>query len=178
MNVYPDAYVAYLVEFHVTRDYFECHELLEEYWKDHPADGKSRLWVGLIQLAVGQYHHRRGNVRGAYKIYRQALLRLSPANLAEAGLDGGVLLPAVNDIAGALERGEPLPYRPWSMPIANSELEERCRSACRRLGLNWDAGVTIPVEEVVHRHKLRDRSAVLEARRKSLEAKNALRRKC
>lgn len=31
--MYPEAYIEYLAEFHGSRDYFECHELLEEHWK-------------------------------------------------------------------------------------------------------------------------------------------------
>lgn len=177
MNVYPDAYIDYLIEFHIKRDYFECHEILEEYWKNHPADGKSGLWVGLIQLAVGQYHHRRGNLRGAGKIFRQALRHLHAADLPGAGLDGGALLPAVNQIAAALEREERLPYRPWRMPIADPALEERCREACERLGLSWEDAAPEPAAEVVHRHKLRDRSAVLAARRTAIETRHSSGRK-
>ncbi len=50
--VYPEAYVAFLHEFHTTRDYFECHEILEEYWKEDPPEQRKEYWVGLIQLAV------------------------------------------------------------------------------------------------------------------------------
>ena len=32
--VYPEAYIEYLMYFHGNRDYFECHEVLEEYWKE------------------------------------------------------------------------------------------------------------------------------------------------
>ena len=42
---YPEAFISYLIEFHATRDYFECHELLEEYWKAHPGDPLA----GLVQ---------------------------------------------------------------------------------------------------------------------------------
>ncbi|WP_260405419.1 DUF309 domain-containing protein, partial [Paenibacillus sp. 598K] len=66
IRIYPDDYIQYLIEFHVTRDYFECHELLEEYWKEQPGDDPFYdTWVGLIQIAVSQYHHRRSNHRGA-----------------------------------------------------------------------------------------------------------------
>lgn len=32
--MYPAEYLEYLVYFHADRDYFECHEILEEYWKE------------------------------------------------------------------------------------------------------------------------------------------------
>ncbi len=62
--MYPKAYIDYLVEFHATRDYFECHEILEEYWKEDPPKKRKRYWVGFIQLAVALYHHRRQNTAG------------------------------------------------------------------------------------------------------------------
>lgn len=49
---YPQAYIEYLEYYHGARDYFECHEVLEEYWKENPSSPLSAAWVGLIQLAV------------------------------------------------------------------------------------------------------------------------------
>lgn len=103
---YPDAYIRYLAEFHGTRDYFECHEILEEYWKEHPGDEQAQLWHGLIQIAVGQYHLRRGNREGARKMLRSAWQRLSPPLLEQAGLDGGLLRRQLDEAASLLERGE------------------------------------------------------------------------
>lgn len=36
-TLYPTAYIKYLFHFHTDRDYFECHELLEEHWKQYDA---------------------------------------------------------------------------------------------------------------------------------------------
>ena len=89
MDAYPEAWLDYLFEFHATRDYFECHEILEEYWKSVPEGDPDRgVWVGLIQLAVALYHHRRGNRAGALKMYRGAAARLRPEALDRLGLDG------------------------------------------------------------------------------------------
>ena len=59
---FPQKYIEYLVHFHGDRDYFECHEILEEYWKKIDNGNKESIWVGLIQLAVANYHHRRKNL--------------------------------------------------------------------------------------------------------------------
>ncbi len=45
--MYPNAYLDYLVYFHGHRDYFECHEVLEEYWKKDQA-GKKRFSLGCL----------------------------------------------------------------------------------------------------------------------------------
>ncbi|WP_218197281.1 DUF309 domain-containing protein, partial [Pseudomonas sp. 2995-1] len=63
---YPDAYIEYLIEFHGTRDYFECHEIMEEYWKKN----KEKHWHTLIQLAVAIYHERQHNYDGSLRLYR------------------------------------------------------------------------------------------------------------
>ena len=57
-------------------EYFECHEALEEAWM--PERGPRRLFLqGLIHVAVGLYHHRRGNSLGATRQLRKALRKLA-----------------------------------------------------------------------------------------------------
>ncbi|PAD68333.1 hypothetical protein CHH83_14265, partial [Bacillus sp. 7586-K] len=34
--MYDQEYIDFLVHFHCDRDYFECHEILEEHWKKDP----------------------------------------------------------------------------------------------------------------------------------------------
>ena len=71
--VYPEAYIEFLMYFHGNRDYFECHEVLEEYWKEVDPGNRSSHWVGLIQVAVGFYHYRRGNLAGALRTFHKAI---------------------------------------------------------------------------------------------------------
>ncbi|GJM74097.1 hypothetical protein HMSSN036_63130 [Paenibacillus macerans] len=61
---YEPLYVAYLVYFNRDRDYFECHEVLEELWLERDHDP---LYKGLLQVAVGLFHARSGNVSGGRK---------------------------------------------------------------------------------------------------------------
>src|SRR5690554_7691695 len=70
MKEYPLAYIEFLVEFHGTRDYFECHEILEDYWKEVD---RSQHWPALIQLAVAVYHERQHNKKGSLRLYKKAL---------------------------------------------------------------------------------------------------------
>jgi len=58
------------------REFFECHEVLEEVWT--PQQGPRRLFLqSLIHVAVGFYHHGRGNPAGAIRQLRKALRKLS-----------------------------------------------------------------------------------------------------
>jgi len=56
-------------------EFFECHEVLEEVWTaEH---GPRRLFLqSLIHIAVGFYHHGRGNPAGAVRQLRKALRKL------------------------------------------------------------------------------------------------------
>lgn len=77
--MYPKPYIDYLVYFHTNRDYFECHEVLEEHWKVADPRHRNVLWVGLIQVAVSLYHHRRSNYVGAERTMKkqfQFLMRI------------------------------------------------------------------------------------------------------
>ncbi len=65
------------VELFNRRQFFECHEVLEEIWT--PARGPERLFLqALIHFAVGFYHHRRGNQAGAERQLRKGLKKISP----------------------------------------------------------------------------------------------------
>jgi predicted metal-dependent hydrolase len=71
--MYDRLYILFLYYFNVERDYFECHEVLEELWLE---EGRSALYQGLLQVAVGLYHFRNGNVNGAIKLLSQAVQKL------------------------------------------------------------------------------------------------------
>ncbi|MFD1954813.1 DUF309 domain-containing protein [Paenibacillus thailandensis] len=161
---YPASYIAYLVEFHATRDYFECHELLEEYWKEHPHDGLGALWVGLIQVAVGSYHERRGNRRGALMMYKQALSRLTHALLEKAGLQGETITAELAARADRLSAGESGTFADMNLAIADERLLRLCLKLCEERGVVWGQPSDMGDEQLVHRHTLRDRSGVIAAR--------------
>ncbi len=169
MSKYPDPYIAYLVEFHATRDFFECHELLEEHWKEHPDDGLSAIWVGLIQLAVGLYHERRGNLRGAAKLFAGALERLSAEEPARVGLSKEELVRSLERRRSAAESGAAANgYRDMNLEIADPELAAACARLCAARGLEWGTPSDMGDAELIHRHSRRDRSGVVAARRAAL----------
>ncbi|WP_219837551.1 DUF309 domain-containing protein [Paenibacillus sp. R14(2021)] len=166
---YPAAYEHFLYEFHAVRDYFECHELLEAYWKEHPGDGFGDTWIGLIQLAVGSYHHRRGNQRGALKMFQQSLEHLAAASQADRlGIDGQELLARIARQAAAVERGES--FTDMNIPLTDAALLERLQLAAAVSGKVWGAPSDSD-EALLHRHTLRDRSDVIAARAAAAEAK-------
>jgi predicted metal-dependent hydrolase len=171
MKVLPNAYVSYLVEFHASRDFFECHELLEEYWKDHPKDPLTETWLGLIQLAVGLYHDRRGNKRGAIKMLMQAERKLAASPLKELGIDKDRLLEQLLPRLSEMQSGTESVYVDIDLRITSAELLARCQQLCKERNLIWGKPSSLVDESIIHRHLRRDRSEVIAARLQAYEAK-------
>lgn len=122
MILYDPLYIRFLYQFNVKRDYFECHELLEELWLE---EGRSPLLQGLLQVAVSLYHHRNGNPNGAVKLFRQALDKLEsyPANML--GIDLGKLVEDSREYLRKLESGSrPMEFYDLDIAITDSELQK------------------------------------------------------
>jgi len=81
---YDWRYARFLHLFNVERDYFECHEVMEELWMD---DGQDPFWQGLLQVAVALFHARNGNGGGAVKLMTAGLDKLAREADRRAGID-------------------------------------------------------------------------------------------
>lgn len=166
--MYPKAYIGFLAEFHASRDYFECHELLEEYWKENPTEKRSIHWVGLIQLAVALYHQRRGNEAGAKRLIANSLRILLSEKQAvcSLGLSHPKLIELIETLSDDIEAG--LPYKSVMLPITDEALKEACLAECRRKGYTWgQEGVSDTF--LIHKHRLRDRTDVIKEREREME---------
>ncbi|HUB81428.1 MAG TPA: DUF309 domain-containing protein [Bryobacteraceae bacterium] len=87
--------------------YFECHEVLEEAWT--PERGPRRLFLqSLIHIAVGFYHHTRGNPVGAVRQLRKGLRKLAGYLPACERVDTARIEREVLPVLRAIEAGEPV----------------------------------------------------------------------
>lgn len=76
--------------------YFECHEVLEDLWRD--TTGCEKLFYnGLIHCAVAIYQHQRGNHYGAARQLCRATVKLEPFRPRYQQVDIECLLEAVVD---------------------------------------------------------------------------------
>ena len=66
--------------------YFECHETLEEIWRGIRGPARD-LFQGLIQVSVGFYHLRNGNLRGGESQLKKGLAKLSGFGDRYLGMD-------------------------------------------------------------------------------------------
>ncbi|WP_226679768.1 DUF309 domain-containing protein [Sutcliffiella horikoshii] len=167
--MYPKAYLDYLYHFHCDRDYFECHEVLEEYWKEKDAAERDIHWVGLIQIAVGLYHHRRKNFSGALRMLQNAcrIIGKESAEIEALGLDSGRLVEALEERVVCVTKQEP--YESMNLPIADPDLQLSCDAMAQSASKVWGAASDLLNESLVNRHTVRDRSDVIEERKRQLD---------
>jgi predicted metal-dependent hydrolase len=165
---YPQEYIDFLVHFHGNRDYFECHEIIEEYWKKIDRENKNSIWVGLIQLAVSQYHYRRDNLTGAYKTLQKSLhiFRAQPEEVTRLGMDQDMLIKQLQGLLSKIEQKQN--YESQNLPITSPDIIARCLQRSRELHMNWDSPSTMSDAGLVHRHKKRDRTQVIQERDEAL----------
>lgn len=159
---YPTDYLDFLIHFHCDRDYFECHEVLEEYWKETDPGNRESVWVGLIQIAVGFYHYRRENRSGAVRILRKGtiILKQHPDSLKNLGIDFDKLLPLLEETLTNID--SEIDYQSIDLPL-NEELTQLCKQECRKIGK-----LDVIPDSIIHRHSLRDRSDVIRMRKEAL----------
>ncbi|KMM38101.1 DUF309 domain-containing protein [Guptibacillus hwajinpoensis] len=163
--MYSEAYIDYLVHFHGLRDYFECHEILEEHWKENPRGERKLHWVGLIQVAVGLYHHRRSNFIGADRMISNAIRIITTERneLEKLSIDVDQLLFDLSHEQNLIN--SKAPYAGFEIPINNNDLLEKCRERCTELGCIYGSFSDLSNDDLVHRHTRRDRTEVLEERK-------------
>jgi uncharacterized protein len=88
-------------------EFFDCHEALEELWR--PERGARRLFLqGVIHLAVGFYHHQKGNQIGAERQLRKGLRKLAGYLPECEGIDTARLYRESAACLEQISRGETL----------------------------------------------------------------------
>lgn len=159
---YPEAWIDYLIYFHADQDFFECHEVLEEHWKNEGMKGN--LWPGLIQIAVALYHQRRGNMNGAKRMISSGIQKLLTEKeaLHGLGLETDILFHLLDKRKIEIEQQKI--FTSISLPLSPS-LQKACLIEAERTGKDWSTKAN-PDDQIIHKHRLRDRTSVIEEREK------------
>ena len=150
-------FIDYCAYFNGNNDYFECHEVLEEYWKEIAPKEKFHPLVGYVQLATGMYHWRRSNVTGAARIIEKAILNFELNRDSEffEFIDLKQLLLIMKNQHRKIQENEP--FKHFKLPITDLQLQELVQQRIK----------TIPLMDshfIFNKHMLRDRTEILEAR--------------
>lgn len=120
---YDPLYVDFIYYFNIERDYYVCHDVMEELWLE---EGRKPLYQGLLQIAVGLYHHWNGNVSGSIKLFSQGIDKLQNFPSPILGIDLIRLLEESRNYRDKLLKIEDEPFEFYDMDIViiDPELEE------------------------------------------------------
>jgi predicted metal-dependent hydrolase len=167
IKAYPEPYIQYLAEYFGSRDFFECHEVMEEYWKAQPNSRYTGCWLVFIRISVACYHARRGNWVGARKMINRAAEEVDPTLMSELGMDGQELARILVNTKTDWYLSEEPNYQDLDLPIQDEQLLECCQQYCSARGWSWGKPLAEMADDLVHKHLRRDRSEVVETRRLS-----------
>ncbi|MEK4024359.1 DUF309 domain-containing protein [Sporosarcina sp. FSL W7-1283] len=150
-------FLHFIVYFNDNQDYFECHEVLEEYWKMQEDFSKEHPLTGYILMATGLYHWRRGNLTGAARTLTKALHRFQQMPIEYSVYKEEVAVnQLINHLKDSLDRleGDAI-FTPFILPISPAllELSEKAKPTISLLPKNSAS--------VIHKHMQRDRSDIL-----------------
>ncbi|MFL0581691.1 DUF309 domain-containing protein [Solibacillus silvestris] len=150
-------FIDYCAYFNGNNDYFECHEVLEEYWKEIAPKEKLHPLVGYVQLATGMYHWRRSNVTGAARIIEKAILNFELNRNSEffEFIDLKQLLLIMKNQHRKIQENEPFIH--FKLPITDRQLQELVQQRIKMIPL-------MDSHFIFNKHMLRDRTEILEAR--------------
>lgn len=150
-------FIDYCAYFNGNNDYFECHEALEEYWKEIAPKEKLHPLVGYVQLATGMYHWRRANVTGAARIMEKAIVNFELNHNSEffEYIDVRQLLLLMKNQLRKMQENEPFAH--FTLPITDRQLQELVNERIKSIPL-------MDSHFIFNKHMLRDRTEILEAR--------------
>lgn len=114
MRPYDPLYIAFLREFNVSRDYYECHEVMETLWLE---EGRRPFYQGLLQIAVGLYHHENANVSGAVKLMESGIAKLEGYPDRLLGINLALLLRDAEEYLFKLRNDRETPFEPYPLDI-------------------------------------------------------------
>ncbi|KUF36658.1 MULTISPECIES: DUF309 domain-containing protein [unclassified Lysinibacillus] len=157
-------FIDYCAYFNGNQDFFECHEVLEEYWKEIAPGDKMHPLVGYVQLATGFYHWRRGNNTGAIRILEKALhnFQENEGHIFFQEIDYQQLLTQVTTTLISLKTGNS--FQAILLPLSPNLLE----LTIARIQLLPSSSSNY----LLHKHMLRDRSHILAERQESKQRKS------
>lgn len=91
------------------REYYQCHEVLEDVWMTEVAPRKLFL-QSIIHLAVAYYHLGRGNNTGGVRQLRRAVRKLENYLPEYEGVNTGALFRHAFETMNTVHRGGPVEY--------------------------------------------------------------------
>jgi predicted metal-dependent hydrolase len=111
---YSYLYLLFLYYFNFKRDYYECHDVMEELWLEEQRD---KFLQGMLQIAVGLYHYRWNNVRGSILLFEGAIEKLTPYPDRVRGINLKKIRSEAVDYLHKLRKHEEEPFEFYDLTI-------------------------------------------------------------
>ncbi|WP_323702302.1 DUF309 domain-containing protein [Mammaliicoccus sp. Dog046] len=145
--------------FHVHRHYFECHDILEEYWKAQPHFSKNDAVVSLILFSTACYHYRRENIKGALKTFNKSLqIAILNPSFEYLGVEREAYISVIQ--SQILKINQNKKYKSIQLPLT-----DECLYALNQTFTDFEYNTLPDVSDYIkHHHLLRDRTEVIEQR--------------
>lgn len=125
-------YLAFIAHFNGDRDYFECHEVMEELWLE---EGRSPLLQGLLQAAVGLHHWNNGNLSGAVKLMTASRQKLGRYGDLLLGLDLAALCRDLDiSLKRLKESTQDVPFQAFKLKVVDDRLRQAVSRVEREMG--------------------------------------------
>ncbi|KYG58908.1 DUF309 domain-containing protein [Planococcus maritimus] len=150
-------FLQYIIHFNDEKDYFECHEVGEEYWKQIAPKDKMHPLTGWIQLAVGMYHWRRSNYPGALRSLIRAKPKLAEPGIWTEGFDHPQLMQLLTESIQGVTNREPFEHR--DLPLVPGELVQAVEEQKQHY-----LAPELDEHFLMHKHRLRDRTEIIALR--------------
>jgi len=149
-------FTQFITYFNVHEDYFESHEVLEEYWKEIAPKDKTHPLTAWILISTGMYHWRRGNFTGAYRSLEKSLerIQLQVDSVFHEGIHLQQVIDNVNHSVDLVRNNQP--FQAFTISISSPELISIINKQPKLIPLTG--------EQLIHKHMLRDRTEILKAR--------------
>jgi hypothetical protein len=96
---------------------------MEELWLE---EGRAPIFQGLLQIAVGLYHHRNGNISGSIKLFTQGIDKLHLLPELSLGIHLGQLVADSKTYVAKLMRleSEPFAFYDLNIEVLDPRLQE------------------------------------------------------
>lgn len=154
-------FVNFIIYFNDNQDFFECHEVLEDYWKSVPNFTKDHPLTAYILLATGLYHWRRENFLGAKRTLQKAYVKMTHMQKDDSsftkGIDFTTLYARLQNSIQSVEEGQP--FVSFPIIVTSSNLQKKINQQRAKL-------ILLPKNSdlVIHKHLRRDRTEIIRLR--------------
>lgn len=105
------------------REFYTCHDVLEDIWMTEAAPRK-RFLQSIIHFAVAFYHEGRANRLGALRQLRKGIAKLAPYLPAYEGVDTSRMFDEGLRCLAALEVGHPVEQVPFIHPAPDDKMDD------------------------------------------------------